>query len=705
MDEHKHNGCGCEHHHHEEHCGCGHEHHRHEESCGCGRQHPHHEEHCGCGHEHHHHEESCGCGHQHPHHEEHCGCGHEHHHHDDSCGCGCGHDHGSGNRKTMLIRIAVCVALLIAAKLLDGNGWITLLLYLAAYLVMGWDVLLRAGRNILRGSVFDENFLMAVATLGAFAIGDYGEAVFVMLFYQVGELCQGYAVGRSRQSIAALMDIRPETVHLERGGEEVTLPPEEAQVGEVMVVHPSERIPLDGTVLEGVSTLDTAALTGESVPRDAAAGDSVISGCINRTGVLRIRVDRPYGESTVARILELVENAGEKKAKREAFITRFARVYTPCVVFASLALAVIPPLFVGEWSNWIHRALIFLVVSCPCALVLSVPLSFFGGIGGASRRGILVKGSCYLEQLAETGTVVLDKTGTLTEGKFSVAEVCPAEGVSREELLEWAARAEAYSEHPVALSLKAACPATAAVRVTDVQELAGHGVVATVDGRRIAAGNCRLMEREDVECPEISAAGTVVHVAVDGRYAGYLLIADRIRPEARELVSGLKACGVERIVMLTGDTEQVAASVAAELGIREYHAGLLPGDKVAHMERLLSGNTAGRLAFVGDGINDAPVLSRADVGIAMGALGSDAAIEAADVVLMDDGLGKIAEAVRISRKTLGIVRQNVAFALGVKALVLLLSALGRASMGAAVFADVGVALLTILNATRALRTK
>ena len=605
----------------------------------------------------------------------------------------------------MLIRIAACVALLAAAKLLGGDLWVSLPLYLASYLVMGWDVLLRAGRNILRGSVFDENFLMSVATVGAFAIGDYGEAVFVMLFYQVGELCQGYAVGRSRQSIAALMDIRPETVHLEWDGEEVTLPPEEALVGEVMVVHPGERIPLDGTVLEGVSTLDTAALTGESVPRDAVAGDSVISGCINRTGVLRVRVDRPYGESTVARILELVENAGEKKAKREAFITRFARVYTPCVVFAALALAVIPPLFVGGWSSWIHRALIFLVVSCPCALVLSVPLSFFGGIGGASRRGILVKGSCYLEQLAETGTVVLDKTGTLTEGKFAVAEICPAEGVSREELLAWAAQAEAYSDHPVALSLKEACPAAAAARVTDVQELPGHGVLATVDGRRIAAGNCRLMEREDVACPEVSAVGTVVHVAVDDRYAGYLVISDCIRAEAKDMVAGLKACGVERIVMLTGDAEPVAAAVAAELGITEYHAGLLPGDKVAHMEQLMTENTTGRLAFVGDGINDAPVLSRADIGIAMGALGSDAAIEAADVVLMDDSLAKIAEAVRISRKTLAIVRQNVAFALGVKALVLLLSALGKANMGAAVFADVGVALLTILNATRALRVK
>ena len=691
MGEHEHKGCCCghEHHHHEEHCGCGHEHHHHEESCSCG-------------HEHHHHEESCGCGHEHHHYEESCGCGHERHHHDDGCGCGCGHDHGSGDSKTMLIRIVACAVLLAAAKLLGGNVWITLPVYLAAYLVMGWDVLLRAGRNILRGSVFDENFLMSVATLGAFAIGDYGEAVFVMLFYQVGELCQGYAVGRSRQSIAALMDIRPETVHLERNGEEVTLPPEEAQAGEVMVVHPGERIPLDGTVLEGVSTLDTAALTGESVPRDAAAGDSVISGCINRTGVLRIRVDRPYGESTVARILELVENAGEKKARREAFITRFARVYTPCVVFAALALAVIPPLFVGAWSSWIHRALIFLVVSCPCALVLSVPLSFFGGIGGASRRGILVKGSCYLEQLAEMGTAVLDKTGTLTEGKFSVAEVCPAEGVSREELLEWAAQAEAYSEHPVALSLKAACPAAAAARVTDVQELAGYGVAATVDGRRIAAGNRRLMEREDVDCPETSAVGTVVHVAVDGRYAGHLVIADRIRPEAKELVSSLKACGVERIIMLTGDTEQVAAAVAAELGIKEYHAGLLPGDKVAHMEQLLAENTAGRLAFVGDGINDAPVLSRADIGIAMGAMGSDAAIEAADLVLMHDDPRHIAKALRISRKCLSIVYQNIVFAITVKVLSLVLVAMGIGGMGLAIFADVGVMVLAVLNAMRML---
>ena len=660
--------------------------------------------HCGCGHEHDH-EEHCTCGHDHAH-EEHCGCGCEHDH-EDACGCGCGHDHSGEVNKTMLLRVAGCVLLLIAAKLLEHRGITAAAIpaYLIAYLLMGWDVLLRAFRNLVRGRVFDENFLMSVATLGALWIGDLGEAVFVMLFYQVGELCQSYAVGRSRKSIADLMDIRPETVHLERDGTEVTLSPEEAVPGDIMVVHPGERIPLDGTVLDGCSALDTSALTGEATPRDVAAGDGVISGCINRTGVLRIRVERPYRESTVARILELVENAGSRKAEREAFITRFARVYTPCVVFAALALAVIPPLFVGGWSSWSHRALTFLVVSCPCALVLSVPLSFFGGVGGASRRGILVKGSCYLERLAEVDTVVLDKTGTLTEGRFSVAEICPAEGISEGYLLKLAALAENYSQHPVALSLKEACPEAVDCRITDAKEFPGHGVAAEVNGHRIAAGNHRLMSRAGVICEEPDAAGTVVHVAVDGCYAGYLVIADRVRPEAKETVAQLKSCGVKRIVMLTGDGEAAASAVAAELGITEYRAGLLPGDKVACMEQILAGKSGGSVTFVGDGINDAPVLARADVGIAMGALGSDAAVEAADVVLMDDNLPKIAEAVRISRRTLAIVRQNIAFALCVKGLVLALSALGKAGMGAAVFADVGVALLTILNAARALRVK
>ena len=505
MEKHTHTDCCCTHEHHEQSCSCGHEHDHPAESCSCSHEHDHHEQNCTCGHEHRHHEEGCGCG-----------CSHEHHHHEEGCGCGCGHDHGDVPRGQMLVRIAICVILLAEAKLTDGKMLLPIVLYLSAYLVMGWDVLLRAVRNIFRGRVFDENFLMSVATVGALAIGDYGEAVFVMLFYQVGELCQSYAVGRSRRSIAALMDIRPETVHLEREGKEVTLSPEDALVGEVMVVHPGERIPLDGTVLEGVSVLDTAALTGEAMPRDAAAGDSVISGCINRTGVLRVRIDRPYRESTVARILELVEHAGEKKAKREAFITRFARVYTPCVVFAALALAVIPPLFVGGWSAWIHRALIFLVVSCPCALVLSVPLTFFAGIGGASRKGILMKGSCWLEQTAELRTVVFDKTGTLTEGRFVVAEILSAEGVAAKVLMEYAALAEHYSDHPVALSLREACPALEHEgRVTEVQEVAGHGVTALVDGHRVAVGNRRLMASEGVTSVR-ETKGTVVHAAVDG---------------------------------------------------------------------------------------------------------------------------------------------------------------------------------------------
>jgi len=616
----------------------------------------------------------------------------------------------TAKQKNLLLRILAAAACVIVLRLLDAylHPWyVRLALYLVPYLIVGHDILRKAYKGIRNGQVFDENFLMTIATLGALAIGDLGEAVFVMLFYQIGELCQSYAVGRSRKSIRDLMDIRPETVCLERNGAEVILPPADAEVGEVMVIRPGERIPLDGTVLEGESSLDTAALTGESLPRDAAPGDTVISGCVNQTGVLRVRVDRPYGESTVARILELVENASEKKAVREAFVTRFARVYTPCVVFAALALAVIPPLFVGNWSGWIHRALIFLVVSCPCALVLSVPLTFFGGIGGASRRGILVKGSCYLEQLAELKAVVFDKTGTLTEGRFAVAEVLPAEGVSTEQLLEYAALAESYSDHPVALSLKAACPqAENRGRVTDVHETAGHGVTAVVDGHRVAVGNRRLMEAEGAVIAELgTAAGTVIHTALDGNYIGSIVIADRIKEDAVRMVAGLKECGVERIVMLTGDAEAAAAAVAKELGIIEYHAGLLPADKVARMEDLLGRKSSGTLAFVGDGINDAPVLSRADIGIAMGALGSDAAIEAADIVLMDDRLTKLPEAVRISRKTLAIVRQNVAFALGAKGIVLLLAAIGRAGMGAAVFADVGVALLTILNAARALRTE
>lgn len=601
----------------------------------------------------------------------------------------------------MAVRIAVCAALWAVSRFAGGAAPVLLL---AAYAVMGWDVLWRAARNVAAGRVFDENFLMSVATVGAVVIGDWQEAVFVMLFYQVGELCQGLAVDRSRRSIAALMDIRPETVHLERDGTVETVSPEEAEPGDVMVIHPGERVALDGTVLEGTSSLDTAALTGESVPREVSAGDAVISGCVNGAGVLRVRVERVYGESTVARILELVEHAGEKKARQEAFITRFARVYTPGVVCAALVLAVLPPLLLGGWSAWIHRALIFLVVSCPCALVLSVPLSFFGGIGGASARGILIKGSCYLEQLAKTSVVVFDKTGTLTEGRFAVTEILPAEGVDPEKLLTLAAQAERYSHHPAALALKEACGAAEAGQVTDVQESAGFGVTALVDGARVAVGNRRLMAREGISAPEYTTPGTVIHVSADGAYLGCIAAADRIRDGAAEAIAELKRCGVSRIVMLTGDGEAAAAAAAEQLGVTEYHAGLLPGDKVEKVEALLE-NKSGTLLFAGDGINDAPVLSRADVGIAMGALGSDAAIEAADVVLMHDDLAGIAAAVRHARRTVSIVRQNVAFALGVKALVLLLAALGRTGMGAAVFADVGVALLTILNAVRALRMK
>ncbi len=580
------------------------------------------------------------------------------------------------------------------------------LLYLIPYLIIGWDVLYKAVRNIAHGQVFDENFLMALATVGAFGTGEYAETVFVMLFYQVGELFQDYAVGKSRQSIAALMDIRPDTANLEReDGAIEEVDPEDVEVGSVIVIKPGERVPLDGVVLEGSSALDTAALTGEPVPRDVVPGDAVISGCVNQSGLLRVRVTRPCGESTVSKILDLVENAGEKKASSENFITRFARYYTPCVVIAALLLAVVPPLFLGGWGDWFHRALIFLVISCPCALVISVPLSFFGGIGGAGRCGILVKGSNYLEALAQTETVVFDKTGTLTRGSFTVTAIHPEAGFTTDGLLEYAALAEHYSDHPISQSLRAACKTVPdAARVADVEEIAGHGVQASVDGRRVLAGNSRLMEREGISCHPCDLPGTIVHVAVDGTYAGHIVISDLLKKEAKTLVEGLKAAGVKRTVMLTGDTEATAKSVAGELGIDEYHAQLLPADKVAQVERLLANTSAaGRLAFVGDGINDAPVLTRADIGIAMGALGSDAAIEAADIVLMDDNPAKIVTAMRISRKTLRIVKQNIWFALGVKFAVLLLGAFGMATMWAAVFADVGVAFIAILNAMRCLQ--
>ena len=629
-------------------------------------------------------------------------------------------------QKKMLRRIIVSAVLLVLVKVLCAlsvlpeYGLLTAVCFLAPYAVIGWDVLYKAVRNICNGQVFDENFLMALATVGAFATAEYAEAVFVMLFYQVGELFQDYAVGKSRQSIAALMDIRPDTANLEgENGEIEEVDPEDVPVGAVIVVKPGERVPLDGEVLEGTSALDTAALTGESVPRDVAPGDAVISGCVNQSGVLRVRVTKPCEESTVSKILDLVENASEKKASSENFITRFARYYTPCVVIAATALFLLPtiallviptasqPGFLAGtgWTDWLHRALIFLVISCPCALVISVPLSFFGGIGGASKCGILVKGSNYLEALAKTETVIFDKTGTLTKGTFSVTAVHPEEGFTQEQVLEYAALAEHWSDHPISLSLKAACKAEPdASRVADVEEIAGHGVCAKVDGKTVCVGNSRLMERQNVNWLPCELPGTIVHVTVDGFYAGHIVISDLPKEDAKAAIADLKTSGVKKTVMLTGDAEAVAKNVAAELGVDEYHAELLPADKVEWTEKILSAKTAGaKVAFVGDGINDAPVLSRVDIGIAMGALGSDAAIEAADIVLMDDKPSKIATAMRISRKTLRIVNQNIWFALGVKFAVLVLGAFGVATMWEAVFADVGVAFIAILNATRCLR--
>ena len=612
----------------------------------------------------------------------------------------------SQKEKKMLARMIAAAILLIAAKLLPVTGWAAALCYLVPYLIIGWDVLSKAVRNILNGQVFDENFLMAIATVGAFATAEYAEAVFVMLFYQTGELFQDYAVGKSRKSIAALMDIRPDTANLEgEDGEIQEVDPEEVEVGSIVVVKPGERIPLDGVVLSGSSSLDTAALTGESVPRDVAPGDLCLSGCVNQTGLLRVKVTRPCSESTVSKILDLVENAGEKKAVSEQFITRFARYYTPCVVIAAALLAVIPPLIVGGWGNWFHRALIFLVISCPCALVISVPLSFFGGIGGASRCGILVKGSNYLEALAQAETVVFDKTGTLTQGTFTVTAVHPENGFTEDTLLETAALAEQYSDHPISLSLRSTWGKEADPhRVADVEEIAGHGVRAKVDGRTVCAGNSRLMEREHTNWQSCELPGTIVHVTVDGIYAGHIVISDLPKEDAAAAIADLKRSGVKRTVMLTGDTTTTAAAVAAELGVDEFHGELLPADKVEQVEALME-RSAGKLVFVGDGINDAPVLTRADIGIAMGALGSDAAIEAADIVLMDDKPSKIAAAIRISRKTLRIVRQNIVLALGVKFGVLILGALGLANMWMAVFADVGVAFLAILNAMRCLRAE
>ena len=621
-------------------------------------------------------------------------------------------------QKKMLCRIIVTAVLVLAIRLFSIEGLPGTLLYLAAYLIIGYDILRKAGKGILRGQVFDENFLMAVATVGAIGLafyeksGDFMEAVAVMLFYQIGELFQSYAVGKSRRNITALMDIRPDHANIEQDGQLTQVDPDDVPVGATIVVQPGEKVPLDGVVLEGTSTLNTAALTGESLPRDVTGGDEIVSGCINMTGVLKIRTTRAFGESTVSKILELVENSSSHKSKSENFISKFARVYTPAVCGAALALAVLPPVvrlltgLDGDWGTWLYRALSFLVVSCPCALVISIPLSFFAGLGGASHEGILIKGSNYLETLSKTKTVVFDKTGTLTQGVFDVTGVHHNQ-LPREKVLEYAALAECASSHPISKSLQRAYGGHIdRDRVTDIQEFSGNGVVARVDGVTVAVGNDKLMDKLGIAWHDCHSVGTIIHLALDGQYAGHIVISDVEKPHARDAIAALKRIGVEKTVMLTGDAEPVAKAVSAELGLDEYHAGLLPGDKVDQIETLLAAKQPKEnLAFVGDGINDAPVLSRADVGIAMGALGSDAAIEAADVVLMDDDPAKIALAMRIARRTLRIVYQNIVFALAIKFACLVLGALGLASMWTAIFADVGVMVLAVLNATRALYTK
>ena len=617
-------------------------------------------------------------------------------------------------QKKVFTRIIVAAVLMVALSLLPIDGWLKFVLFMIPYLVIGHDILLKAWKGILNRQVFDENFLMAVATIGAILLGDYKEGVAVMLFYQIGELFQSYAVGKSRRNISELMDIRPDYANIEKeDGTLEQVDPDEVEIGSVIVVQPGEKVPIDGVIEEGRTSLNTSALTGESLPREAGVGDEVISGCINMSGVLKIRTTKEFGESTVSKILDMVENASSKKSRSENFISKFAKYYTPAVCYGALALAVIPPLvrllFLGmtpEWGDWVMRALTFLVISCPCALVISIPLSFFAGIGGASNAGVLVKGSNYLETLSETKYVVFDKTGTMTQGVFEVSGVHHS-SMDTEKLLEYAALAECHSSHPISKSLKKAYgkPLDPG-RVTEVEEISGNGVTAKVDGVRVAAGNSKLMEKLGVDCMECHSVGTVVHMAVDGKYAGHILISDQIKPHAKEAIAALKKCGVKKTIMLTGDRREAARQVAEELGIDEVHSELLPGDKVAQVEKLLDEKgEKERLAFVGDGINDAPVLSRADIGIAMGALGSDAAIEAADIVLMDDDPLKISKAIRISRKCLRIVYENIYFAIGVKVICLILGALGIANMWAAIFADVGVMIIAVLNAIRALNVK
>ena len=608
-------------------------------------------------------------------------------------------------QKITLGRIIASVILLAVAWLLPLDGWAKLAVFLVPYLIAGSETLLEAGEGIIHGDVFDEDFLMSIATIGAFVLGDYPEAVFVMVFFQIGELFEDLAEERSRKSITALMDIRPDYANLERDGELVAVDPETVEVGSVIVVKPGEKIPLDGEILEGESRLDTAALTGESVPRTVRAGDAVISGCVNLNGLLRLRVTKPYGESTVSRILEMVETSAESKSRSENFITRFAAWYTPVVCGVAVLLAVIPSLFTGEWGTWVHRGLVFLVASCPCALVLSVPLTFFAGIGGASKKGVLIKGSVYMDALCDAEIAVFDKTGTLTRGSFSVTKLLP-NGCSEEELLRTAAAAESFSDHPIARSLKAALPAGVSVGAETAEDLTGRGIRAVVDGKKVLAGNRRLMTEQGIACDAVDAVGTVIYVAREGAYLGAIVVSDEIKPDSAATMQDLRAAGVKKTVMLTGDRKATAEAVAKQIGLDEVHAELLPGDKVSAVEELLSEKSRkGRLVFVGDGINDAPVLARADVGVAMGGLGSDAAIEAADVVLMDDNPHKLVDAIRCSRSTKRIVMQNIVFCLAIKALVLGLAVPGIAGMWAASFADVGVCVLAVLNAMRAMRVK
>ena len=619
-------------------------------------------------------------------------------------------------QKKNLIRIIIAAVLLIFLKLVSLPAWLSVVLYLAAYIVIGYDILRKAFKGILNKQVFDENFLMAVATVGAIALAvyersaDLSEAVAVMLFYQIGELFQSYAVGKSRRNISALMDIRPDYANIEKDGQLERVDPDEVEIGSVIVVQPGEKVPIDGTVIEGTSSLNTSALTGESLPRDVAAGDEIISGCINMTGVLKIRTSKAFGESTVSKILELVESSGARKSRAESFISRFARVYTPVVCYSALALAVLPPVIRlimgmgGEWSTWIYRALTFLVISCPCALVISIPLSFFAGIGGASHEGILIKGSNYLETMSQVKTMVFDKTGTLTQGVFEVSGIHHS-AIEDEKLIEYAALAECASSHPISQSLRCAYGKEIdRERVTDIREVSGKGVIAKVDGVSVAAGNDKLMAQLGIEAIPCRSVGTVIHIAIDGKYSGHILISDVEKPDAKEAIAALKRAGVTKTVMLTGDADRVAQYMAKNLGVDEVYSELLPGGKVDKVEMLLSKlEGRGKLAFVGDGINDAPVLSRADIGIAMGAMGSDAAIEAADIVLMDDDPMKIAKGIKISRKCIRIVHENIVFALVIKFACLLLGALGIANMWAAIFADVGVMVLAVLNAIRALR--